>query len=225
MPEIEDAGRYDVIVIGAGMAGLMAANSLVLQGHHVLLLEKHAAAGGCTMNFERQGFRFEASTHVINGCEAGGMAYEELVKIGAEDRIEFIKVESFGRMVDEARGREFILPWELGEHVEMLGTGPIVYDIIDWSISLTISGSYIFEDDSEAEAKRLDDELLRQEEQLRRNIREDPSPWDEQKQPAPGGGEWKAVDDPEKPDTQPKASEDQPPADNVWQELVSHEQG
>jgi len=120
VPELEDAGHYDVIVIGAGMAGLMAANSLVLQGHRVLLLEKHAVAGGCTMNFERKGFRFEASTHVINGCEAGGMTYEELAKIGAEDRIEFIKVESFGRMVDETRGREFALPWEIGEHVEML---------------------------------------------------------------------------------------------------------
>ena len=88
MPEIEAAGRYDVIVIGAGMAGLMAANSLVLHGHRVLLLEKHAVVGGCTMNFERQGFRFEASTHVINGCEAGGMTHEELVKIRAQDRIE-----------------------------------------------------------------------------------------------------------------------------------------
>jgi len=120
VPEIEDAGRYDVIVIGAGMAGLMAANSLLLLGHRVLLLEKHAVAGGCTMNFERQGFRFEASTHVINGCEAGGMTYEELVKIGAQDRIEFIKVDALGRMVDETRGREFALPWELGEHVKML---------------------------------------------------------------------------------------------------------
>jgi phytoene dehydrogenase-like protein len=120
VPEIEDAGDYDVIVIGAGMAGLMAANALVLRGHRVLLLEKHALAGGCTMNFEREGFRFEASTHVINGCEAGGMTYEELAKIDAQDRIEFIKVESFGRMVDETRGREFALPWELGEYVEML---------------------------------------------------------------------------------------------------------
>lgn len=120
MPKVEDAGRYDAIVIGAGMAGLMAANSLVLQGHRVLLLEKHAVVGGCTMNFERKGFRFEASTHVVNGCEAGGMTYQELAKIDAQDRIEFIKVDSFGRMVDETRGREFVLPWEIGEHVEML---------------------------------------------------------------------------------------------------------
>ena len=84
------------------------------------MLEKHAMPGGCTTNFERKGFRFEASTHVINGCEPGGMIYQQLAKIDAQDRIEFIKLGSFGRIVDEARGTEFDLPWELGEHVEML---------------------------------------------------------------------------------------------------------
>jgi prolycopene isomerase len=120
MSEIEDVGSFDAIVIGAGMAGLMAGNALVKKGHRVLMLEKHAVPGGCTTNFERKGFRFEASTHVINGCEPGGMIYQQLAKIDAQNRIEFIKLRSFGRIVDEARGSEFDLPWELGEHVEML---------------------------------------------------------------------------------------------------------
>jgi prolycopene isomerase len=120
MSEIEDVGSFDAIVIGAGMAGLMAGNALVKKGRRVLMLEKHAMPGGCTTNFERKGFRFEASTHVINGCEPGGMIYQQLAKIDAQNRIEFIKLGSFGRIVDEVRGSEFDLPWELGEHVEML---------------------------------------------------------------------------------------------------------
>jgi phytoene dehydrogenase-like protein len=39
MAEIEDVGSYDAIVIGAGMAGLTAANALVKRGHRTLLLE------------------------------------------------------------------------------------------------------------------------------------------------------------------------------------------
>jgi len=120
MSGIEDVGSFDAIVIGAGVAGLTAGNALVKKGHRVLMLEKHAMPGGCTTNFERKGFRFEASTHVINGCEPGGMIYQQLAKIDAQNRIEFIKLGSFGRIVDEARGAEFDLPWELGEHVEML---------------------------------------------------------------------------------------------------------
>ena len=69
MDEIEDVGSYDAIVIGSGMAGLMAGNALVQKGHRVLMLEKHVIPGGYTTNFERKGFRFEASNHVINGCE------------------------------------------------------------------------------------------------------------------------------------------------------------
>jgi len=120
MSEVEDIGSYDAIVIGTGMAGLAAGNALVQQGRRVLMLEKHAAPGGCTMNFERGDFRFEASNHVINGCEPGGMTYQQLAKINAQDRIEFIKLASFGRTIDEVQGTEYSLPWELGEHVEML---------------------------------------------------------------------------------------------------------
>jgi len=98
----------------------MAGNGLVKRGYRVLMLEKHAIPGGCTTNFERKPFRFEGSTHVINGCEPGGMTYRELAKIGAQDRVEFIKLPSFGHVVDEVRGKEFDLPWALGEHVEML---------------------------------------------------------------------------------------------------------
>ena len=120
MSRIEDLGEFDAIVIGAGMAGLMAGNALADAGHRTLMLEKHHFPGGCTNNFVRGDYRFEASTHVINGCEPGGMTYQLLEQIGAQDRIEFIHLESFGRMVDEARGTDFSLPWELGAHLEML---------------------------------------------------------------------------------------------------------
>jgi len=76
MSDIEDIGSYDAIVIGSGMSGLFAGNALVKKGYRVLMLEKHAIPGGYTTNFERKGFRFDASTHVINGCGPGGVAYQ-----------------------------------------------------------------------------------------------------------------------------------------------------
>ena len=50
MSEIEDAGSYDAIIIGTGMAGLVAGNGLAKRGYRVLMLEKHAAPGGGVSN-------------------------------------------------------------------------------------------------------------------------------------------------------------------------------
>jgi phytoene dehydrogenase-like protein len=118
--QVEDIGSFDAIVIGSGISGLFAGNSLAKKGYRVLLLEKHVAPGGYTVNFERKGFRFEASNHFIGGCEPGGMAYENLVKIDAQDRIEFLNHESFACVVDEARGIEYWPPWQLAEYVDLL---------------------------------------------------------------------------------------------------------
>ncbi|HVT60561.1 MAG TPA: NAD(P)/FAD-dependent oxidoreductase [Thermoanaerobaculia bacterium] len=55
--------RYDVVIIGAGVGGLIAANLLVRSGAKVLLLEQHYMAGGYCSTFRRAGFTFDAATH------------------------------------------------------------------------------------------------------------------------------------------------------------------
>ncbi len=120
MSVIEDIGSYDVIVIGSGLGGLLAGNGLVRKGYSVLMLEEHSVPGGCTTNFERGDYRFEASNHVMNGCEPGGMTYAQLEKVGAQDRTEFIKIHSFGRQINEVKGTDYDLPWATDAHVEML---------------------------------------------------------------------------------------------------------
>jgi len=55
--------RYDAIVIGGGIGGLMCANHLGSGGMRVLLLEKHHALGGFCSSFRRKGFLFDAATH------------------------------------------------------------------------------------------------------------------------------------------------------------------
>jgi len=55
--------RYDAIVIGAGIGGLVCANLLARGGMKVLLLEKHYVLGGFCSSFRRKGFLFDAATH------------------------------------------------------------------------------------------------------------------------------------------------------------------
>jgi phytoene dehydrogenase-like protein len=55
---------YDVIVIGAGLAGMTAANTLARAGHSVLLLEQHSKLGGLATWFRRPGgLVFDVSLH------------------------------------------------------------------------------------------------------------------------------------------------------------------
>jgi phytoene dehydrogenase-like protein len=55
--------RYDAVVIGAGIGGLVAANLLARGGLSVLVVEQHYMVGGYCSIFRRDGFTFDASTH------------------------------------------------------------------------------------------------------------------------------------------------------------------
>lgn len=55
---------YDVVVIGSGLAGLTAANTLAKTGRSVLLLEQHYQLGGMATWFKRRGGHiFDISLH------------------------------------------------------------------------------------------------------------------------------------------------------------------
>lgn len=56
--------EYDVIVIGSGLAGMTAANTLARAGHSVILLEQHYKLGGMATWFKRpHGHIFDISLH------------------------------------------------------------------------------------------------------------------------------------------------------------------
>ena len=63
------ADQYDVIVIGAGNGGMVAAAYAAKAGLKTLLLEKHNLPGGCATSFRRGRFEFEVSLHEL--CEYG----------------------------------------------------------------------------------------------------------------------------------------------------------
>ncbi len=63
---------WDVIVIGAGMGGLVTASQLARRGAKVLVLEKYLIPGGSGGYFERSGYRFDVGASMIFGFGTQG---------------------------------------------------------------------------------------------------------------------------------------------------------
>lgn len=59
--------KFDVIVIGSGIGGLVTATQLAAKGAKVLVLERYLIPGGSAGYFERQGYRFDVGASMIFG--------------------------------------------------------------------------------------------------------------------------------------------------------------
>jgi len=64
--------EFDVIIIGAGVAGLTSAALLSKAGLKVCVLERHYLIGGYIQGFERKGFTFDTAIHWLNQCGKNG---------------------------------------------------------------------------------------------------------------------------------------------------------
>jgi len=63
--------NYDVIVIGAGISGLLTALALSKEGKSVLILEKEEYVGGVCRSYEIEGYRLDTGPHVITRLKNG----------------------------------------------------------------------------------------------------------------------------------------------------------
>lgn len=84
--------KYDVVVIGAGMGGLVCALYLVKNGCKVLIIEKNDKAGGYCTSFEREGFRFDTAVHYLKGCRKGFPLGNLIDDFKLRDRISFNRI-------------------------------------------------------------------------------------------------------------------------------------
>lgn len=91
--------KYDVVVIGAGVAGLTSALKLSSAGKKVLVIEKGPIPGGFGTSFKRKGFVFESSLHCVDSLDKDGEIRVFLDDMGVSEKVSFLELNEFARMI------------------------------------------------------------------------------------------------------------------------------
>ncbi|GMJ12004.1 carotenoid isomerase, CAROTENOID AND CHLOROPLAST REGULATION 2 [Hibiscus trionum] len=84
---VNTGSKYDAIVIGSGIGGLVAATQLAVKGAKVLVLEKYVIPGGSSGYYQRDGYTFDVGSSVMFGFSDKGnlnLITQALAAVGRE---------------------------------------------------------------------------------------------------------------------------------------------
>lgn len=91
-------GRYDVVVVGAGIGGLTSAALLAKNGLDVLLVEQHYLPGGCCSAIRRNDVTMDVGSTVLYGFGDKGLNVHRYVMNELGEDIDMIRRESMYRL-------------------------------------------------------------------------------------------------------------------------------
>lgn len=88
-----DKDAYDVIIIGAGISGLICGCYLAKAGLRVLIAEQHHIPGGYCTSFRRKGYIFDAAAHSFGGYREGGIIHKVFSECNLHDRVKITRYD------------------------------------------------------------------------------------------------------------------------------------
>ncbi len=85
--------QYDVVIIGAGLAGLVAGVLLCDEGYSVCIIEKNEQIGGNLQTFRRDGITFDTGVHYVGGLGEGQNLYHIFKYLGLIEKLKIEKMD------------------------------------------------------------------------------------------------------------------------------------
>ena len=88
--------KYDVIIIGGGLGGLVSGAILSKEGFNVCVLEQHSVAGGCLQSFKRNGRILDTGMHYVGSLSEGQIVHQYFKYLGVIDSLYLQKLDESG---------------------------------------------------------------------------------------------------------------------------------
>ncbi len=88
--------KYDVIIIGSGLGGLVSAAILSKEGKKVCVLEKNELHGGCFQSFKRGSYYLDTGIHYVGSLDEGQFLNTLFRYIGIYDKLKLRRMDSEG---------------------------------------------------------------------------------------------------------------------------------
>jgi all-trans-retinol 13,14-reductase len=85
--------KFDVLVIGSGMGGLVCADMLSKEGMSVCVIEKNQQLGGSLQTYVRDRVIFDSGVHYLGGLEKGQNLYQIFKYIQIMDKLKLQRQE------------------------------------------------------------------------------------------------------------------------------------
>ena len=118
--------KFDVLIIGTGMGGLVCGNILAKQGYTVCMIEKNKQLGGCLQIYVRNRVIFDSGVHYIGGLDKGQNLYQIFKWLGLMNELKLEKMDpDFDRIIldDDLKEYRYMQGYEAFEQ-EMIHAFP-----------------------------------------------------------------------------------------------------
>ncbi|MCG3256583.1 MAG: NAD(P)-binding protein, partial [Candidatus Heimdallarchaeota archaeon] len=110
--------KNDIIVIGAGLGGLVSGAKLAKEGKKVLLIEQHNIPGGCATVFKRKGYTLEVGLHEMDGLHEDDFKVKIFEDLNVFENVKFLEIPEFYRFTNERV--DIIIPHNVNQAIKKL---------------------------------------------------------------------------------------------------------
>lgn len=99
--------KYDVVIIGGGLGGLLCGNILSREGYSVCVLDKNKKMGGCLQVFTRNKCIFNTGLNYTEGLAEGQILNRYFSYFGIMDKLKLKRMDAEGFEVINFKNKEY----------------------------------------------------------------------------------------------------------------------